>query len=663
MNEVEEVFKPRGIVPTEEQRAIQCSRDPYVIVEANAGAAKTTTLALRLAQALAQGIPPGALLALTYTEPACRALDDALRRLGVTGPERGRMRIQTFERFAAAMLLRVEGARVPTYDTAEQVKPMLLRAVERVVGNADEKYPEELNIPGSGDAIVEATLKEFLHLKGTLQLNLEGDGQALTPHLAAELDHDYATLRIFAAYERDRLGGNPDQPRFRAEGDATYDLAILLLDDGFSQDERHPLALGAQVIAVDEMHDMNRAMFTVLKSLLTRNRRAAFVGVGDRDQVIHAVAGADALFMGTAFDAEIGRAKRLPLGGSYRFGKHLARVAGRVANKPYTSHSERNTQVKVLACADAAAAVQAIVSAAQAREGLEKKAPLSQVAVLLRHPYQSVGIENGLLDAGIPYAADGFTSYLLRPEVLLIRGLLAYADDDFKAIESSDTRALVARALLLFGGATLEVRGREATDPEALLKEACHAVAENPRLLKVFFENQVLRTGSPPACQRLKAAVEAARSQGGGDVLGRMVAALQPQWLAAQVLVQSWRVRQVAGNIAGLVAMAGGYGGAHDFFIALNAFEVRQRSLKAKDSLTLASIEAAKGLEFDHVMMPFINAREFAVEGDSTDERNLFYVGITRARNQLTLLHEVGRASRYLVEAGVVVDPNVAQPV
>jgi superfamily I DNA/RNA helicase len=58
-------------------------------------------------------------------------------------------------------------------------------------------------------------------------------------------------------------------------------------------------------------------------------------------------------------------------------------------------------------------------------------------------------------------------------------------------------------------------------------------------------------------------------------------------------------------------------------------------------------------------MMPFINAREFAVEGDSTDERNLFYVGITRARNQLTLLHEVGRASRYLLEAGEVADAAV----
>jgi DNA helicase-2/ATP-dependent DNA helicase PcrA len=383
------------------------------------------------------------------------------------------------------------------------------------------------------------------------------------------------------------------------------------------------------------------------------------VGVGDRDQVIHALAGADAAFIGAAFETEIGRAKRLPLGGSYRFGKRLAQVAGRVANKPYASRSERDTQVRVVECADAAAAVQAIVSAAQAREGLEKKAPLSQVAVLLRHPYQSVGIENGLLDAGIPYACDGFTSYLLRPEVLLVRGLLAYADDDFKAIESSDTRALVARALLLFGGATLEVRGREAEDPEALLKEACRAVAENPRLLKVFFENQVLRTGSAAACRRLQAAVQAARSHGGGDVLGPMVAALQPQWLAAQVLVQSWRVRQVAGNIAGLAAMARGYGGAHDFFIALNAFELRQRSLKARDSLTLAGIEAAKGLEFDHVLMPYLNAREFAVEGDSTDERNLFYVGITRARNRLTLLHEAGRASRYLVEAGVVAGAGV----
>lgn len=76
------ICQPKSISPTNEQLAIQLSRDPFVIVEANAGAAKTTTLALRLAQALARGEPPHTLLALTYTEPACQALDNALRRTG-----------------------------------------------------------------------------------------------------------------------------------------------------------------------------------------------------------------------------------------------------------------------------------------------------------------------------------------------------------------------------------------------------------------------------------------------------------------------------------------------------------------------------------------------------------------------------------------------------
>ena len=52
MSSPDAVFEPKGLVPTAEQRAIQLVRKPPLIIEANAGAAKTTTLALRLAQAL-----------------------------------------------------------------------------------------------------------------------------------------------------------------------------------------------------------------------------------------------------------------------------------------------------------------------------------------------------------------------------------------------------------------------------------------------------------------------------------------------------------------------------------------------------------------------------------------------------------------------------------
>src|SRR2546428_695889 len=66
----DDTFQAKGISPTDEQLAVQLSRDPFVIVEANAGAAKTTTLALRIAQALERGAPPTLQLALEAGDKA-----------------------------------------------------------------------------------------------------------------------------------------------------------------------------------------------------------------------------------------------------------------------------------------------------------------------------------------------------------------------------------------------------------------------------------------------------------------------------------------------------------------------------------------------------------------------------------------------------------------
>jgi len=102
-----------------------------------------------------------------------------------------------------------------------------------------------------------------------MQLQVEAFDRVLTPKLAAELGREYATLKIFHAYEHIRRGGHPDHPVFRAEHDATYDLARLLSDEdawiGVGANGEHPLAMGMHLVLVDEMHDTNRAMFTVLR--------------------------------------------------------------------------------------------------------------------------------------------------------------------------------------------------------------------------------------------------------------------------------------------------------------------------------------------------------------------------------------------------------------
>ena len=98
------LFTPRGIRPTAEQTAIAQAPERLAVVEANAGAAKTTTLALCLAQALRRGALPQQLLALTYTAPAIDALRDAILRIGVPAPVARRIRVSSFDEFSRTQL-------------------------------------------------------------------------------------------------------------------------------------------------------------------------------------------------------------------------------------------------------------------------------------------------------------------------------------------------------------------------------------------------------------------------------------------------------------------------------------------------------------------------------------------------------------------------------
>src|SRR5690625_120643 len=76
-------FVPRGITPTHEQRLIQLSQQRISLIEAGAGAAKTTTLALRVAEALVRGLPPEQILIWVFTHEAVEVFKARLLALGV----------------------------------------------------------------------------------------------------------------------------------------------------------------------------------------------------------------------------------------------------------------------------------------------------------------------------------------------------------------------------------------------------------------------------------------------------------------------------------------------------------------------------------------------------------------------------------------------------
>jgi DNA helicase-2/ATP-dependent DNA helicase PcrA len=87
-------------------------------------------------------------------------------------------------------------------------------------------------------------------------------------------------------------------------------------------------------------------------------------------------------------------------------------------------------------------------------------------------------------------------------------------------------------------------------------------------------------------------------------------------------------------------------------FRMLSTLDKARRRLHTSERVVLSSIEAAKGLEFDHVLIPHLTHGEF---GDgSAENRNLLYVAMTRARRRLTLTFDPRRPSRFLQDAALV---------
>ncbi|MFG6465885.1 3'-5' exonuclease [Roseateles sp. BYS87W] len=639
-------FQPRHITPSEEQLAIQLRRTRLLLVEANAGAAKTTTLALRIAQALHRGAPPESVLALTTTEPAVDALKARLAFIGVEKSTLARLRVLSYETFSREVLAIAEGGTTPGLETPEQVQPYVVRAVERALTLPDEPHPDDLDTDARPADLVEGLLQSFDTIKGRMLLQQLDAEQRLTPAIAADLGLDYLTLRTWLCYEFIRRGGHPDHPEFRYAGDGPYDLARQLLS-GEVQPGDTALPHGLALICVDEMHDLNRAAFTVLKAVLASSPRAAFVGVGDRDQVIHAQTGAEAAFMAEHFKAEIGQPEVLPLTTTRRFSTQLAQHVGALARKPYAADPQAQTHIALEPCDTPRLAAELIARLAQAHHAQTAQTALR---VLLRHASQSVLIEHELLRHGIAYGTAGFAPYLARPEILLVRGLHAHARQDYAGFSTPEQRARLLDAWLLFTGArvdSLELRHLDARDAQRVAVAEAAASADSTHS---FVEGHALRSAQPAARRALEATLALLRSGDADAFEASFLTLLDPHRLAARVFVREADAERVAANITQLHRVALAEGGDVDaafrLFNQLDA--VRQRS-RGSERVVLSSIEAAKGLEFDHVVLPHLTAGEFGA--GTVENRNLLYVALTRSRQRLTLTFDPARPSRFLKDA------------
>ncbi len=655
------------MIPDPLQQQVLASRDRFNVLFGNAGAAKTTTLAMKVMDLLRRGQPAGRILCVAYSDAAVQALRQRLHWLRRPSEALAidEVPVTTFARLCQERLEPLVGACDHLVRPTRLVHDTVIHAIAFARERAAERgWGDAFVFGGEGTLAVSGLLHAFRHLKGTRALQALGREFVLTPASAADAGLDFSVAWVLHAYERLRLqlddvetrrtrdDGEP--PLYRLENDPVSDLVdVLTADDPVFTAASHPLRMDVGWLLVDEGHDLNAAMFEVLRQLVEANPiEQAFV-VGDVDQVVHADGGADPRFMRDAFDRGIGAARPIELTLCRRFGDRLGVPLGLHAHKRYGCLAERDTRIQILRADDDAAVVRLIVGALQdATAAGDGRAP--SVAVLVRHPGRCVGLENELALAGLAVETRGFEAYLDRPEVQFLRVLVAWACDAMDTLSHADLPAMKT-ALGEFTGFSSDPRTRDIRPVsgeafrQSVLGDAGEFLARSgqPHLSG----NPLLYLGDERARAAVCALLRPLLAGATPDDLARCVAQSDFRELARGAFVLEERVDEAMSAMTEFARSAARLSTLRAWLDQMAQREFARQGGRRPQArpLRLYAIAAAKGLEFDHVVLPGVDADAF--DAHAVEERNLFYVAASRARNRLTMTFRQ-RASELLQPFG-----------
>ncbi|UTY57741.1 3'-5' exonuclease [Massilia sp. erpn] len=650
------------LAPTPEQQLILQSDAPVLMVEAVAGAGKTTTLAMLAAQAR------GEVLGLCFSAGAKLRFQQKLHE---ECPGR-QVSVMTMEEFARALLSRLahDGLvdKAQFCPSEEALRPQVVAAAEAVWQRYEERRCDFDFSFRDNSARVDAMLALLATLKATtvahrFQEDLEQDD---IEQIAERFDVPPQAVEICQAYERMRQL-EPGVYLWQGLADLVPDVLSLL--------SLHPPALDSirqvQLCLVDEWHDVNAAEFELLQIF---RRQARLVVVGDRSQVINTARGADIHFSHLGFELGFPGAQRLELSRSHRFGISVAKLAARASGRKCQPMADTYSSVGRHEY-DAADAGCAPAVAQQVARLVQAGGKLSDIAIIVREADQTIAIENALLDANQPYACDGVESYLLRPEILMLRGLLHVACGDYATLRGDkDVCARMAAALYQFlsidsasevWDSSHEMYG----SGSSLAARAQEDVAQDPAMLAWLVGDALCAEAASDGGaarrwkQRLRQVVDEMRQrapqQDAAALLQFASQTLDLPAAASRAVVNRRQADSALRAIQAFVAFARQHGGM-DGAAFLQELHKRQKRVGSqgfsgrRKQLTLTTVAAAKGREWPCVMVPLIEQGQFPRGRDTEEEKRYFYVAITRAMQALLLFEpdERNAAARSYLMAG-----------
>ncbi|MGA9421314.1 MAG: UvrD-helicase domain-containing protein [Rhodanobacteraceae bacterium] len=391
-------------------------------------------------------------------------------------------------------------------------------------------------------------------------------------------------------------------------------------------------------LLIDEYQDTNDAQYRLIKALA--GARGAFTAVGDDDQSIYTWRGANPENL-AGLTRDYPALNVIKLEQNYRSARRILRTANAlIANnvhlfeKRLWSGEAEGDPVRVVECRDDAHEAECVAAAIAHLAG-KYKARWHEFAVLYRGNHQSRPLEKALRLARIPYHVTGGTAFLERAEV---KDLIAY----LRVIANPDDDAAFLRVVNVprrdIGATTLEKLGRIAGAHNLSLLGAARSDAVLARLAARPAAGLAAFTGLIAEFVGLSARLTST------DLVAELIRRTgYEDHVAAQIPDPAARARRLdnIGELGDWLRAMQRADGIGDLAAQLALLGHGDRD-EPGNAVRLMTLHSAKGLEFRFVSIIGLEdgvlPHEGSIaEGRLDEERRLFYVGITRAREQLTL--------------------------
>jgi DNA helicase-2/ATP-dependent DNA helicase PcrA len=607
----------------QQREAVSAGNGPVLVV-AGPGSGKTRVLTQRIAYLIAvEGVRPWQILAVTFTNKAAKEMGERVRRLLPEQATEGIM-LGTFHSICARILRRESeylpiGSNFVIFDTDDQER--IVKAVIREL-NINEK----LYRPPSVHGAISRAKNELI----------VPDQYPTTTY------RDEIVKRVYGEYQKRLIASNA------VDFDDILMYTARLLEenptvrDKYAQRFRHVL--------VDEFQDTNLAQYELVRQLASFNKNI-FV-VGDPDQSIYAWRGADWRNV-QRFEQDFPDAQTILLEQNYRSHQNILNAAmgvidralNRKRKKLFTERGEGEKIFFYEAPDDYAEAAFVVDTIAQLVASRQFEP--GDCAVMYRTNAMSRLLEEAFLQARLPYRLVGAQRFYGRREV---KDIIAF----LRLIHNPADEASLDRVINVpprgIGDKTLTT---------------LHVVARQNNVQPGFVLIDLARGAESPYWSSFAGRASISLADFGGMLANWRAAAasLTTSELFDRIITdlnykeyihdESEEGADRWENVEELRRLALEYSTRSlDEFLENVALVSDQDTIAEGNVPTLLTLHAAKGLEFGAVFIVGLDdgilphSRSFDEPEGMEEERRLFYVGITRAKDKLYLIRAIQRGGR-----------------